>query len=62
VFAWIVLSGAVYGQDAGQIVRMAIERFNHSTSVGRQYGFFELEVQRQFDDEGKLKSEAFAHF
>ncbi len=56
MFAWVALSGAVYGQDAGQIVRMAIERFNHSTSVGRQYGFFELEVQRQFDDEGKLKS------
>ncbi|MCE5310806.1 MAG: hypothetical protein LLG20_24460 [Acidobacteriales bacterium] len=56
MFAWAALSAALYGQDARQIVRMAIERFNHSTSVGRQYGFFELDVQRQFDDEGKLKS------
>jgi hypothetical protein len=46
----------VCGEDAREIVRKSLDLDERNGAIARNYTFFEHNVQRQFDDQGEVKS------
>lgn len=53
---FVVLGAAARAEDAGEIVRKSLALDERNAAVARNYTFLELNVLRQFDGEGKVKS------
>jgi len=51
-----VLGVAARAEDAREIVRKSLALDEHNTAIARNYTFLELNVLRQYDGEGKVKS------
>jgi hypothetical protein len=47
---------AACGEDAREIVRKSLDLDERNDTISRNYTFIEHNVQRQFDDQGKVKS------